>query len=199
MNNEEAIARFIAVVALHFPRPKFNEDEAMEGAWIASMNRALGGFSSDTIAAAASQIVSSRKPKRDGRFFPVPAECVEICTEIERFAKMAATPLLAAPDKNEWSDERLALAFDLVKGELGMRAAREGWIAALYRFCRKQMRLPNGPEIDRCVREAAAFDRCLEGVRHGAAGKISGSLAELGKSILARRDELSARVLGGKQ
>lgn len=196
MNNEEAIARFIAVVALHFPRPKFNEDEAMEGAWIASMNRALGGFSSETIAAAAIQIVSSRKPKRDGRFFPVPAECVEICSEIQRFAQMAQRPLLAAPNKNEWSDDRLSLAFDLINCETGRRAAREGWVSALHTFCRKNMRLPAGPsEIQACVASGRAFDEALAKCHARASSPWNTALLALGEGFRKRRADLAGKVL----
>ncbi len=49
----EAVLRFVAVVELHFPRPKFNDDEQMEAAWLASMTRTLGNYPDDVLSEAA--------------------------------------------------------------------------------------------------------------------------------------------------
>lgn len=200
----EGVARFISVVALHFPRPKFNEDEVMEAAWVASMNRTLGGFSDEVLADAAERIVSSRHPKKDGRFFPTPAECSSACVEASKLIAASETPLLAKPKGDDWSDDRLALAFDLVRGEMGKRAAREGWAARLYNFCRINMRLPNAQEAFKCQEEARSlevairsYEAKLEAATTTEDVAFLASIVQMAGTITAERQKLEQRILRG--
>ena len=195
--SERGVAQFISVVGLHFPRPKFNDDEILESAWVASMTRTLSGFSDEVLAQAAQKILTTRHPKRDGAFFPKPAECSDICVEIQRWSKASETPLLAKPNPNDWSDERLSMAFDLLKGEMGRRAAREGWVSALYHFCRKNVRLPNADEIGGCIASAKNVERIMAEIEQREPSAFNNAVLGLGRSVLQRGNELADRVLHG--
>lgn len=189
------VAKFIAAVGLHFPRPKFNEDETSETAWMASMVRCLGGYDDEVLEEAAGRIIATRNPKRDGKFFPVPSECTAFCEQACRALNMAATPLLEKPKSDEWSPDRKKLADDLVSGELGKRAVREGWLGMLHVFCRRHARLPTSEhEIAECRREAVAFNRAYEDCKNGNGGEAGEQLVELGESMMKRRQELVGKV-----
>lgn len=195
--SERGVAQFIAVVGLHFPRPKFNDDEALEAAWVASMTRTLSGFSDDVLARAAQRILERRHPKRDGAYFPKPAECSDICLDVQKLHKLSEVPLLARPKGDDWSDDRLALAFDLVNGEMGRRAAREGWVDGLYHFARKNMRLPQPAEIGTLIAGVRETERIIAELDAGPASMLTTAIIRFGKSVLARRSELKDAVLDG--
>jgi hypothetical protein len=150
------VAKFIAAVALHFPRPKFNEDEGMEGAWMASMNRVLSHYPDEILADAAMRILAKRNPKRDGRFFPTPSECVEFCDESVDVRRLRETPLLEAPKEMPY-DARCNLARDLMQSPMGVLARKEGWSESMFYFIVDHARVPGGTEIDHCKREAVEF------------------------------------------
>jgi hypothetical protein len=195
--SERAIQNFIATIALHFPRPKFNDDDTMETAWLASMNRVLSRYSDDVLADAAVRMLAKRNPKKDGRFFPVPSECQEICQEAEEVKRLAQAPLqlsTAQRDPSQFAGWRSQLADDLVKSEMGRQAKREGWHGALHDFIRSQGRLPSGEEISRCKGVARGFDEALEMARRGEAGEMSHALAVLGTKILKRRSEIAEAI-----
>lgn len=192
----DAVSKFIAVVGLHFPRPKFADDETMETAWMASMRRALEGYDDAVLAAAAERIICTRKPKRDGRFFPVPSECTEACEYVCKLKEALATPLLAAPPSNryEW---RYKLADELILTPLGKQAGDEGWLLALHDFIRAHGRLPTQPwEITKCKASANGFDEAYETVLRGEGGVANAALERLGASMLARREAYREKVLG---
>lgn len=48
-----------------------------------------------------------------------------------------------------WKRTRVALAYGLIKSDLGRQAAAEGWIIGLWDFCRATGREPDGAEIYR--------------------------------------------------
>ncbi len=167
----EAVLRFVAVVELHFPRPKFNDDEQMEAAWLASMTRTLGNYPDDVLSEAAQRILRDRNPKKDGRFFPVPSECEDACKAALRLKRAQETPLLGFGPEMSYS-ERCNLARDLMKAPLGDKAKKEGWSQALWDFCVQHRKLPSGHEIDACKAADAKFmaerEACLRGEReHG--------------------------------
>lgn len=95
MSTEEAIMRFIMLVEVHFPRPKFSGDERREAVWMRSMREILSEFEDDVLAEAASSILRNRNPKHgDSTVFPKPAECIEACQRIitkRRLVEVAAS------------------------------------------------------------------------------------------------------------
>jgi len=184
----DAVHGFIAVVALHFPRPKFSEDEMMEGAWMASMTRVLSPYPDDVLAAAAQHIIDERNPKKDGRFFPVPSECREACDAAVDRLRAAETPLLAAPPEVPyWA--RVDLARDLMQSPMGQLAKRENWDTRMYHFCVENMRVPGGKEIDECKRDArkfaAIYEECLRGEH-----PFGRPLARLAESMVRKAREM---------
>lgn len=196
--SQDAIHKFIATVALHFPRPKFSDDETMEGAWMASMNRVLSGYSDEVLAEAAHRILRDRNPKKDGKFFPVPSECTEVCNEVARLEAQKQTPLLSYghQDSSEFAGWRYTLADDLIKSELGKRAAREGWALMFHTFCRTKGRAPAGNEITQCKASMQDLHEGVEMCLRGEGGACSRALAGLGESMVKRGEDLRDKVLG---
>ena len=189
------VAKFISIVGLHFPRPKFEDDETMGAAWTASMTRTLGGYSDDVLLEAAQRILGTRNPKKDGKFFPVPSECSAVCDQVALLkSRTSSTPLLAGPSANEWSEERQRLALDLMKGPLGAKAAREGWMVTLYDFCRVNMRLPTEKEAAQYRESGRGFEEKLRDCENGEAGDNSRDWAKLGASIKARAKQYAEKV-----
>jgi hypothetical protein len=166
MSSNAAVLKFIAVVELHFPRPKFNGDEQMESAWLKSMNMVLGGYSDEVIASAAERILMTRNPKRDGRFFPSPQECTEACDKAAAYRQKAETPLLTKPPELTY-EERTALARDLMKAPIGRQAVRDGWGEAMFHFIVEHRRAPAGQEVDECRRSARQFKADYERLLRG--------------------------------
>jgi len=194
----DAVKKFIMTVSAFFPRQKFAGEEAKEALWLRSMGEMLGGYSPDVLAAAAETIVKTRDPK-DGTMFPKPAECIAACDAAKKLLAHRETPLLAKPDKvDAWSDDRLALAFDLVNGEMGRRAAREGWVSILYHFARKNMRLPQPPEIAAIVAERRELEAFIEGLRaKERPTSVDAALITFAGQVDRRRDELRDGVVSG--
>lgn len=193
--SNNGLLKFIGMVEKFFPAPKFNGDENEEALWLKMMQEMLGGYDEMTLVQAAQTIVRHRDPKKDGTFFPKPSECIAACEAVIKLQRGAMLQI-EAPKADEWSDDRITLAFDLANGPLGRRAAREGWVNALLRFCRKNMRLPKDGEISACISENAEFQEALRRCREGECGPLSASLAVLGESIAARSEENAKRVLG---
>lgn len=189
----DKVSKFITALVLYFPLR--HESEATEKEWLSAMARTLRDYDGGTLAKAASAIIETRKDRR----FPLPSECREACMKIlerEKSEKLIGQlPLERAYP--EFSQHREKLADDLVMGELGQRAAREGWISALHQFCRKTMRLPEGADINRCINDARGFDRALDQARGGGCGPFSRHIADLGVSMLQRRQDLTDMVLNG--
>lgn len=191
----QAVSQFITDLAVHFGR-KLDTPEA-EDAWLKSMVAALRGYGASVLKEAAQRIISTRTE----RSFPLPAECKKVCDDIASREALAKGMQLLQPDaKNvpEYSDWRFKLADDLVMCPMGKQAAREGWIGCLWAFCRKNMRMPKDHEIHQCKTDAKRFDEAYEWCLRGEGGVANHALVKLGDSMLARREELRARVLGEK-
>ena len=168
----EGVKKFIAVVELHFPRPQYDGDETRQTAWVASIAGTIGGYSDEVLNAASHKILRDRVPKRDGRFFPVPSECEEVCKSVAKTLQAEKTPLLADMRKQMPYGARCDLARDLMQSPLGKQARREGWGEAMFYFCVQHAKAPIGKEIDECKKTSKAFadehERCLRGDReHG--------------------------------
>lgn len=183
----EGVMKFIAAVELHYPRPKFSGDESMEGAWVASMVRTLGGYPDKILSAAAERILTERDPKKDGRFFPVPKECTDVCEEAARRLALTETPLLTAPEMSY--EAKVRLARDLMQAPMSQTAVREGWGPTLFHFIVRNGRVPGGREVDECRQEAkqfaAEYQRCLKG-NH----PFGRPLARLAESMTKKAREL---------
>lgn len=190
-----AVTKFIVLVDSFFPRPKFSGKEENEALWLRSMADILGKYADDVLVEAADRIVKTRDPDKHGTMFPKPVECIAACEDVLKLRKGAMLQL-EGPKGNEWTDDRLTLAFDLANGPLGRRAAREGWIGPLLRFCRRNMRLPKDGEIVEVISVAQEFQEARQRCVDGEAGVLSRPLLALADSIAARSKEHAKRVLG---
>lgn len=189
----DGVMKFIAVVELHFPRPQFGGDETREAAWIASMTRTLGAYDDEVLNEAAQRILRDRLPKRDGRFFPVPAECSEVCSAAAKALAAKKTPLLAyeGNDISQFSPERFDLARDLMLCGLGKQARKEGWEVAMFEFCVRNRRIPaSAQEIAQCKAVDKRFVDIREKCLRGGAGEQSRGLATWAQNIVSRAKEL---------
>ena len=198
--------KFISLVEIHFPAPKFNGDESQEELWTDSIAQILGPYDDDVVLDAAATIVRTRRPKTDGTMFPKPSECIEACDNAKARKQLAQTPLLKTASKIKerqerdphaaWRRDRVALAVDLCRTELGQRAGREGWILQLYDFCRDYARLPaQAGEIETLIANARAYQQLVERLRAEAGTDIVvNALVRLGDTVLGRRQEIFERT-----
>lgn len=186
-------SKFIAVVAVHFPLPKFPDDNSTEDAWMASWLSYLAPFSDKVLNEAAHEILRTRSPKKDGRWFPAPSEVIEVCERIKRAHQLAGNvPLLShgRKDQSEWAGWRVELANDLVKS-VPPEAKKQSWIGSLWHFARKFGRLPKGPEVAAVEQEAKQFEAALAACEAGEAGDQSRALLQLGRALKARREVMA--------
>lgn len=87
--SEDAIMKFILLVEVHFPRPKFNGDEKREALWMRSMREILSEYEPEVLAKAAENIVRTRDPRDNGgSMFPKPSECIAACRNVIRHIEM---------------------------------------------------------------------------------------------------------------
>ena len=77
----------------------------------------------------------------------------------------------------------------------GRRAADGGWVLSLHDFCRKQGRLPIGPEIPRLKASARGFDDAYRDA-YLIKGLLGVSVLALGRQMLARREALGRLARG---
>ena len=187
----QAISKFVADVALHFPN-RF-DTEASEDEWLQSMSRNLRGYSADVLKYAAQKIIDTRTDRR----FPLPSECKKICNEIAQ-REAAEKPQLGVDKKLPplHSDSRVKWADTLIDCPIGREAARDGWVLSLHDFARVNGKLPVGSEIAACKAGAKGFDEAFTLCARGEAGPLNKPLLGLGQAMLARRRELEVRLLG---
>lgn len=192
------VAKFLAAVGEFFP-PSSRDPEAAER-WAIALDRALCHVEPRTLARAAELIVTTRDPKKDGRFFPLPSECIEACKRAGNEIKAAETPLIAHGhrDQSPWAGWRIDRADELIRTTaMGREAAAGGWTLALHDFIRANQRLPNDLEVGRVRASASETKELVEMCERGEAGPLSGPLARLGRTILERGKDMAAYV-GGK-
>jgi hypothetical protein len=198
----EDISGFIAEIAVHFAPPKYDTANERD-AWLRSIQTALKGSSSAVLARAAQIIIDRRK----NRYFPLVADLREAIREAAdelRFDQhMQTLPTLRQSLGDEWTQERVNLAYQLIKCGMGREAAQDDpcWILGLWHFCRKHQRLPAGQEIDELKRGAREFDESYLKCVRGQAGPVGPMLEKLGASMLhgdawKSREKLCAEVLG---
>lgn len=190
-----AISKFISAIDAHFPRPRFR-DEEQEAIWTASITRTLMHYDPRVLAEAADDIIRTRDPAKErSRAFPVPRELLAACEAVLRRRKPDQLRLTVSDDPNlQWHPDRQRLADELVSGEMGRRAAQEGWFAALRGFAAQTARLPSVGEIGALRAIAAEFHDRLAQCRAGEAGPASQKLAALGGAMEAREAAQRAKA-----
>lgn len=195
MSHQE-IAEFADAMLQHFP-PFRQWEDYQEKAWADTMASELSCFPKEVLARAQREIIRTRKPNMPRP--PMVSECIQACLEARRWIEADASkgqlPAMRPAAGDEWSTERVKLAYDLIKSSLGKEAGRDGWILSLWGFCRINQRVPQGPETERCKRDAQEFDTAYADCVRGAAGPLSGVLEGLGAAMLAKRESLAAEVL----
>jgi len=196
------VSDMISDLAIQFGRPKFKGVSEAEyprayAEFLKVINPALRIFTGEELKKAAEILIATRKY----RSFPLVYECREACIEAAKTLKAERPRLLGGDDMRavppDWAPHRENIANELVMTSLGRRAAKEGWVSALWQFIRKEMRLPNDAEIKTCIADAKGVDEWTERASRGECGAQSLAVMRLGESMLKRRDELKAMVLDG--
>lgn len=122
----------------------------------------LIAYDDDVLRAAARKLKTERTGSRT---FPMPAECIEACKAV--WGQMLAVQIHAERHEQhaEWSQARRQFADGCMNSDLGRQAAEEGWIWALWDFCRESSRMPNGIEAQmirtRSMANAAEYKQML--------------------------------------
>lgn len=190
------VQKFLATVMSHFN--KLHKSDTDEEAWMMSMIAGLKGYDATVLERAAQRILLTRKDPG----FPYLSQCREACEEIIKIERAERTPKFDEASKRkseiDGADHKHRLADELIcAGELGRRAAREGWILSLHDFCRINGKLPTEDwQIRKCIDSAKGFDRAYEAVLNGEGGPCAKSLEALGDTMLKTREKKRALVLG---
>jgi hypothetical protein len=180
----KAIKTFIAVVELHFPRPKFGGDEVREGAWIASMTRVLSPFDDDVLEDAAVRILSTY----GGQFFPKPVECTAACQKSLEVKRLSEPQLLIGKAEMPY-EARTKLARDLMQSPLGQKAKREGWDVSMFQFIVDNQRAPEGQQIESCKASAREFAAAKDKLSKGD-HPLAGPWARYAENMVRKAREL---------
>lgn len=196
----KAVTNFINKLVVYFGEPKFDVEEASKTwahrEWLREMILNLADFPDDVLEQAASIIASTRKHRN----FPLISECKAACYDARRKIAEAkpALPLDAAQKAQSFSAERQQLAKDLIQGEMGITAAKEGWIWSLYQHCLRHACLPTDNRKIQGMKDAARLmSKDVEGAARGEFGPFSKDIMDLGQSLLKKRDALRDYVLHG--
>jgi hypothetical protein len=191
----QAVASFVTKLITHFPVK--HESQFAEQEWMGSMVRNLRTYPASVLDRGAQKLIDTRTDRR----FPLPSECKKVCDEIasrdhqERQASQLTPDAKLPPQFSEW---RVKLADDLIMCPMGREAAKEGWILALHDFARDNGRLPVGGEISKTKAVRKGFDDAYYDVISGNGGFCAPALKALGDKMIARRNELTERLLGKK-
>lgn len=204
-----AAMEFLETLQTNFRAGK-HESEEHEAKWVAMMVSELKGYSPDVLRQAAKNIVR----KRADKYFPILSVCLAACEDAKHWIDQANPRLHLAAKQTPGVDERRRLADELVMGELGRKAAREGWIVGLHDYIRDRGRMPDDGQI-RKLKAASesvpgALDACVigmtkapekldgkEGFRQIDGRDLAAELRKLGLSMLDRRQKLTEMVLDG--
>jgi hypothetical protein len=153
------VKKFIAAIDLVYPAPQYDGDKTRQAAWVALYVNTLGKTDDDVLTETAATILRTRNPKKDGRFFPTPQECLEACQEVAEEMARRRTPLLEKPKELSYKTN---MARMLIQAPLGQQAKREGWDTTLFHFVVDNQRLPQGGEIEACKAKSRAFKATYE-------------------------------------
>lgn len=202
------VLAFVEIVSKFFPAPKFGGNEDDERIWLRALNEILYGYDDDVLLEAAKIIIRTRDPDKDGTMFPKPFECVTACDKAKDLKRVRSTPLLETrnaiskrereeADKISWGDDRQKLARELCHGEMGRRAAREGWLPQLYDYCRENAHLPkDNNAIAELIRDARSFQALKAEIEAMPANDpLIVAICKGFLQRIARGDDLKASVL----
>lgn len=189
------IEKMLQELSLHFTNYMHGDDQAV--AWARSWAIAFKNTEPWLLEAATQRIVETREERKHPLISDM-RRAIQELQEIER----RNNPKMAVAVEQQHGDQ-FALADALINCEMGREAARAEpcWVLALHDFCRENRRLPTGGEIAKLKRVAAEFeDRYRACVRkeigsfNGVA--LSGPLEKLGASMIRRREQLRAKLIG---
>jgi hypothetical protein len=171
---------------------KRHESEEAEATWLRAWATMLKPFEPWVLEAGAQRILESRKDQ----YFPKPGEVRELLVAI-RAEEQRSRPQLKVDHTDQHGDP-YALADALIRCDLGRQAAAAEpcWILALHDFCRTNRRLPTGHEINRCKQVAVDFEQRYRDCVTGNAGAFSKPLLAWAETIIRKREDLRARLLG---
>lgn len=167
--------------------PKKLDDQNID-VWLSEWEGALRQFDGWVIDAAATRIVHDRTQSG----FPFPAEVRKVCFQVLADDR-ASKPTLETEKKPA---NPYKLADDLMRCELGRRAAREGWALTLRDWIAEKHRLPDEGEVRRLIKVRDEFIVKLKECLRGEGGLFGAGLADLGKKMVKREHEIAQRVLG---
>ncbi len=192
------VADFVSRIAVHFPPPRF-ESQEQEAEWLRSIVVSLRAYSESVLERAAQRIIDTRGVRRNEKWFPVPAEIRLVCEEIiaeDRRPKLIAEARDVRTFPTRSAGRIEFVVGQLLSGEMGRRAAREGWIGILYDEVMTRNALPHEGEVPGLRRQAQEFHETLEACHRGAAGPKSREWARLGDNLVKRSRIVAGIVLG---
>lgn len=161
------------------------------GAMMAELHRLTSGYSQAEQDKAADFLIRTHNPTAR-KPWPAPAEIIEACNDA-RAVIVGKTPQTDDEKRIEWSKEAVAKAWDLMRSDIGRKAADDGWSSALWDFCRKNRRLPDEGEIAKCKANAASFNEAYGMLGKG---KLDDMLRKLFETRMAFRNRLSEHAWG---
>lgn len=122
--------------------------------------RHLAPFKPEILSAAAEHFILTRKWKT----WPMPVEILRAAKDAS--ARASPQPLerrkVEAWKENPWAEMRCVRADALIESGIGVRAAEEGWLEALWNFCRRHERLPDRHEAKALRKTADAREAKTE-------------------------------------
>jgi hypothetical protein len=184
------VLQFLEALAPHYAK-RHDNDEAMKE-WAKGWIRSLKSYDPWLLERAAMRIIDTR----DERSHPLIPDVKKVCSEIIR-EERASKPGLKVDHTEQLSDP-YSLADALIRCDLGRQAAKAEpcWILALHDFCRTNRRLPTGHEINRCKQVAIDFEQRYRDCVTGNAGAFSKPLLAWAETIIRKREDLRARLVG---
>ncbi len=167
------------------------DDEGV-GDWLADWEDALNEFEPWIVETATKRIIQTRSKAG----FPLPAEVAEVCRHV-RNEERQSRPRMKVDHVDQHQDP-YDRADALVRCDLGRQAASAEpcWILALHDFCRVNRRLPTGHEISRCKQVAVDFEQRYRDCITGNAGAFSKPLLAWAETIIRKREDLRAKLIG---
>jgi hypothetical protein len=204
------VAKFVSTIAVHFPPPRFDSPE-QEAEWLRSIIESLKSYDESVLDRACQWIIDHRGLKANEKWFPVPAEIRKVCNEIideDRrvpLLRQAAAEIFDGKKAPPHSRARTALVLDLLKGEMGREAARDGWIGSLVDYVRHAKELPDGSMIRTIKARAVEFQEIRQRCHHGVGwpstpqGKGLARACAIWGDTIEARNRLWARVILGNE
>lgn len=200
MSTEGAL-RFIDDLSVNFSFRR-DWDEEREKNWSTLMVRELVPFDDKVLERACREIIVTRGKRQGEQWMPTIAECLKVCTDakywIDAEKKKELLPLeLVKSSRAAYSVERKVFVRNaLLRGEMGKRAATDGWARSLQDFCRINNRLPDKKEAEGLIRDSqATWESYQQLVKRTDA--LSHMLAETGRLMMERERVLAEFILHG--